>query len=86
MSQVYFFLEVEVKDGQLDALESLMKELVANAKDHEPGTLNYEWSKNAAGTIYHIYERYADSAALMTHLTAFGIPQDGFSSHVRRND
>ena len=37
-----------------------------------PGTLNYEWFIDADGKNGQIYERYADSAATMTHLGAFG--------------
>ena len=32
----------------------------------------YEWSTSQDGHVCHVYERYADSAAVMTHLAAFG--------------
>jgi len=69
MSDVSWLLELEIR--QPGDLEALMKEMVANAQDNEPGTLNYEWSTNADGTVCHIYERYVDSAAGITHLQGF---------------
>jgi quinol monooxygenase YgiN len=50
----------------------LMAEMVAATKANEPGTLAYEWSTNPDGTVCHLYERYADSAAAMIHIGTFG--------------
>ena len=71
MSNVYWMLELEIKSGQSEAFATLMSEMVANAQNNEPNTLNYEWSTNAEGTVCHIYERYLDSAAVMTHMKGF---------------
>jgi len=49
-----------------------MTEMVSATLANEPGTLNYEWSTSADGKLCHIYERYVDSAAVMTHLGTFG--------------
>ena len=38
----------------------------------EPGTLSYDWWVSEDGSAVHIYERYADSDALVTHITGFG--------------
>jgi hypothetical protein len=46
--------------------------MVAATEASEPGTLGYEWSTSSDGRVCHIYERYADSAAVMIHLTTFG--------------
>ena len=72
MSNVYWLLELEIQAGKSDEFEKLMSEMVANTQANEPGALNYEWSTNAEGTVCHIYERYADSAAVMTHMQGFG--------------
>lgn len=69
---VSWLLELAIKDGQLDNFKSLMKEMVDATQSNEPGTLNYEWFIDADGKNGQIYERYADSAATMTHLGAFG--------------
>ncbi len=46
--------------------------MVDATQSNEPDTLNYEWFISADGKSGQIYERYADSAATMTHLGAFG--------------
>ncbi|GHD57034.1 hypothetical protein GCM10017083_37930 [Thalassobaculum fulvum] len=69
---VHWMLEVAVKDGQLDAFRALMEEMVAATRDNEPDALNYEWAISGDGATCHIYERYRDSAAVMTHIAWFG--------------
>ncbi len=69
---VYWMLELAIKDGQLETFKALMEEMVESTKANEPGALNYEWWINEAGTVCHLYERYADSAATLAHLGAFG--------------
>lgn len=71
-SQVSWMLELEILPGRGDALRGLMTEMVNATKANEPGTLDYEWSTNEDGKQCHIFERYVDSAATMTHLGAFG--------------
>ena len=72
MSEVYWLLELEVIPGQLDNMKSLVNEMVAATQANEPGTLSYEYSLNADKSICHIYERYTDSSAALTHLGTFG--------------
>ncbi len=71
-SNVYWMLELEVKAGREREFRALMAEMVGATQANEAGTLNYEWSTSADGKLCHIYERYADSAATMTHLRSFG--------------
>lgn len=68
--QVSWTLELEVQGGS-DEFATLMKQMVEATQTNEPGTLSYEWSRSADGKMCHIYERYADSAAVMTHLGTF---------------
>lgn len=72
MKQVYWMLEVKIKDGEVDALKALLADMVKATQNDEPGTLNYEWWINGDETSCHIYERYADSSAVMVHLGNFG--------------
>jgi quinol monooxygenase YgiN len=37
----------------------------------EPGTLVYEWFVSDDGSAVHVYERYADSAAVVVHGASF---------------
>ena len=64
-------LQLAVRDGRLDDFRSLMKEMVESTRA-EAGAQAYEWFISEDGTTCHLYERYADSAATMVHLGAFG--------------
>lgn len=69
-NHVSWVIELAVKDGALDTFKELMEEMVAGTSE-EPGTLGYEWYISAdAGTI-HIFEKYADSEAMVTHVSGF---------------
>jgi quinol monooxygenase YgiN len=65
-------LELHVQPGREKDFRVLMEEMVGATQANESGTLNYEWSRSADGKVCHIYERYVDSAAVMTHLGTFG--------------
>ena len=68
---VNFLLELAVNPGRFEDLKALMPELVeANRK--EVGMLTQEWAISDDQQVCHIYERFQDSAALMTHMQLFG--------------
>ncbi len=69
---VSWVLELNVKDGQLDAFKALAQEMSEATQADEPGATHNEWFANDDGKTVHIYERYADSAATMVHLGTFG--------------
>ena len=69
--EISWFLELAVKPNQLDVVRTLIPEMV-HATQNEPGALVYEWSIGDEETAIHSYERYADSEAVLTHLSAFG--------------
>ena len=69
---VHWVLELNVKDGQLDAFKALAREMSEATQADEPGATHYEWFTDADGKTVHITERYADSAATMIHLGNFG--------------
>lgn len=68
---VYWVLETEVRDGKLDALKTLMKEMVDTTKADEPGTLNFEWTISGDNKRVTLFERYRDSSSAVTHVNAF---------------
>lgn len=70
-TSVAWMLECTVKPGQLDALKTLMDEMVAETSE-EPGTRNYEWYISEDGTKVHLWEKYADSEATLVHVAGFG--------------
>ena len=69
---VSWVLQTKINDGQLDNFKTLMTEMVEATKTNESGALCYEWFISEDNTSCHIYERYENSEATMTHLGAFG--------------
>jgi len=70
-AEIRWMLVVGIQPGQLDNFRSVASDLIASTQS-EPGTLAYEWDLIPDETACHIYERYADSAALMAHIVGFG--------------
>lgn len=68
---VFWILELAIKEGEVDALKALMEEMSEATQENEPGALNYEWYISVDESSCHLFERYADSAALLTHLGNF---------------
>ncbi len=52
--------------GSEAAFKAQAAKLVESTRQ-ETGALHYEWSLSADGTRCHIYERYADSEAVLIH-------------------
>ena len=71
-SNISWLLTLNVKEGQLENFKKLMSEMVDFVNQNEPDTSNYEWYLSDDEKTLHIYERYNDSAAVMTHLKGFG--------------
>jgi quinol monooxygenase YgiN len=69
---VSWFLDLDIREGKAAELPGLVEEMVAATQENEPGTLDYEWSTSADGTVCHIFERYSDSDAVLVHLKTFG--------------
>lgn len=69
--QVSWILELEIQQGREDDLRHLAAEMIEATKVNEQGTLAYEWSISADGKQCHIYERYANSAAVLMHVATF---------------
>jgi quinol monooxygenase YgiN len=69
--QISWILQVAIHPGKLDDFRSVAKDLIAKTES-EPGTLDYEWHLSEDKTICHIFERYKDSEAMLTHVKSFG--------------
>jgi quinol monooxygenase YgiN len=67
---VSWVIELAVKPGQLDSFKELMEEMVAGTST-EPETLNYEWYISADEGTVHIFEKYANSDAMIIHVSGF---------------
>jgi quinol monooxygenase YgiN len=68
--QVSWVIELAVKPGELEAFQALMEEMVAGTS-LEPTSLGYEWFISDDGGSVHIYEKYADSGAMVSHVSGF---------------
>jgi quinol monooxygenase YgiN len=68
--QVSWVIELAVKPGELDAFKALMEEMV-DGTSAEPTTVAYEWFISDDDGTVHIYEKYADSEALVSHVNGF---------------
>lgn len=68
--QVSWVLETAVKPGELDTFKVLMEEMVEGTSK-EPPTLNYEWYISEDGGTVHLFEKYADSDAMIAHVSGF---------------
>jgi quinol monooxygenase YgiN len=69
-AEVCGLCEVAVRPGEADRLSELMRELVESTRA-EPDALAYEWALGEDETVAHVFERYADSTAMLNHLAAF---------------
>jgi quinol monooxygenase YgiN len=68
--EVFWHVELAIKPGKLDDLMVLTDEMVA-ATRAEPGTLAYYRFISEDDGFLHIYERYTNSAAALSHLMNF---------------
>jgi quinol monooxygenase YgiN len=66
--EIYWVVTCAVQPGRLADFKQVVAELVAAAKE-EPGTLAYEYSVDAGQGTVHIFERYRDSNAVVSHVT-----------------
>jgi quinol monooxygenase YgiN len=71
-NHVSWILEIDINDSKIDDFKALMAEMVSATQADEPDALNYEWFISDDAKHCHIYERYSDSTATMTHLGNFG--------------
>jgi len=61
-----WIVEAKIKDGQRDAFEAVMQEIVAET-EKEAGTLNYQYYVSDAGDVL-VYERFKDVEAAHIHI------------------
>ena len=69
---IEWVLELKVLEGQAEMVQPLLDEMVKATQADEPGALHYEYYMPADRSTCTVLERYADNAAVMTHLGNFG--------------
>jgi quinol monooxygenase YgiN len=70
-SNVFWTFGVAIKDGKLDELKGLIREMSDASQPNEPGTLIYQWTISDDRKTAEVHERYADSDAALRHLASF---------------
>jgi len=71
-THVSWLVEANIRPGKFEDFKTLMDEMVGATQQNEPKTMHYEWYISDDHSTCHIYERYEDSAAVLTHLASFG--------------
>ena len=68
---VILAVEFAIIPGRFEDFKTLAAEMIEAAQHNEPGTLNYEWAISDDRQVCHVYERFRDSVAVMTHMEHF---------------
>jgi quinol monooxygenase YgiN len=63
---VHLLVEMTIHDGQLEAFQSLAREMIAGSRA-EAGTLGYEWYLSSDQKQCRLLETYASADALAEH-------------------
>ena len=79
---LFWLFTLDVKPGKFAAFRELVALIVA-ATALEPGTLAYQYAVSDDQSTVHIFERYRDSAAFVSHVEhTFGAFAERFLSCV----
>jgi quinol monooxygenase YgiN len=70
-NEVAWLFELELKPENRARFEALVPEMVASTRE-EKGARAYQLFRNDETDTVCVYERYADSASALTHMTIFG--------------
>jgi quinol monooxygenase YgiN len=73
-SRVHFLVDLTIHEGKFDSFDGIAQEMTASTRQ-EPGALVYEWYLSADRKRCRIVETYADSDAVLAHLTGPAVQQ-----------
>jgi quinol monooxygenase YgiN len=68
---VILAVEFAIIPDRFEDFKTLMAAMVDATQKNEFGTLNYEWAISDDRQVCHVYERFQDSDAVMTHMERF---------------
>ena len=66
--QIHYTLQFDVADGKMSEFSALAQEACDACEANEAGTLVYRWQIDSSGSRVQLHERFADEAAMLTHL------------------
>jgi len=70
-SNIFWTFGVAIRDGKLDALKGLIREMAEASQANEPETLIYQWTISDDEKTAEVHERYSGSDAALRHLASF---------------
>lgn len=68
---IFWIFETEIT-GEIEALKTLMNEMVESNKADEPGTMFYEWFISDDNKKCTLFERFDNSVSALNHAATFG--------------
>jgi quinol monooxygenase YgiN len=68
---VILAVEFAIVPGRFEDFKTVAAEMIEATQHNEPGTLNYEWAISDDRQVCHVYERFRDSVAVMSHMERF---------------
>ena len=68
---IYWMVELAIQPDRENELRPLVEEMVNATHNNEPGALDYEYYISNDGKVCHLFERYVDAEATITHLEGF---------------
>ena len=72
MQEIQITARFRIHAGRLDDFHSLARECMDVVREHDTGTLQYDWFLHPDGTECVLRERYRDSDAVMEHMGNLG--------------
>lgn len=72
MDQIQVSATFAIHPGKFDEFAELADECIAIVESEDSGTLQYDWFMNEAGDECVVRETYADSDALLEHISHVG--------------
>lgn len=68
MEEIRYSVEFQIHEGDEQRFAELAAQCIDWAKQHEEGTLGYEWFLSDDGHTCQLDERFRDSDAMLAHL------------------
>lgn len=72
MSRLEVIAHMKVRPGQLDGFKGQVAEVLRLAKEHDTGTLRYDWFLSRDGTECEVHEAYESSESMIEHAGHIG--------------
>jgi quinol monooxygenase YgiN len=68
-SQIHVRAEFTIEEGKIEEFKKLVQDMSRVVEANEPDTINYQFYLNRAETKYIVNETYANSEAVLAHIT-----------------